>query len=457
MRAAWSSVVRRLGARGALTVTVLFAGAVTAVVVLRDVRATTADAQTALDSAAAMIGVVLGYLLLGRFWGSGRMRDLLLCGFLLLLGCSNAAFSAVPHALGKEGSSGAAAVAGVLAGAAFLAANWLPRARWRGQPRYGVWLLLVAVAVSLAVAGTVALAGDGVGSPDSFGATPDLPLTVAQLVAAGLFAIGALGSARHADEDPLFSWLAAAGLLSVGSRIDFAVSHSVDDEWYTAGTFLRLAFYAVLLLAASVEIRGYWRRVAALAVLEERRRLARDLHDGVAQELAFAATQARVLAETSDHPTRARLVAAAAERALDESRRAIAALTRPLDEPLEVTLAQCAEEVCGRFDTGLVLDVQPGVEAAPDTREALLRILREAVSNAARHSAASEVRVRLRQAEGLSLRVEDDGRGFDTADLGHLSGRFGLISMRERAEALGGTFAVVSRLQGGTSIEVTLP
>jgi signal transduction histidine kinase len=150
-------------------------------------------------------------------------------------------------------------------------------------------------------------------------------------------------------------------------------------------------------------------------------------------------------------------VAGAVERALDESRMAIAALTRPLDEAFELTAAQCAEEVCRRFDTGLELDIETGVDASPETRDALLRILREAVSNAARHSAASHVRVLLRRSDGLCLRVEDDGTGFDTTDLGRLSGRFGLISMRERAEALGGTFAVVSRLQGGTSIEVILP
>jgi signal transduction histidine kinase len=177
----------------------------------------------------------------------------------------------------------------------------------------------------------------------------------------------------------------------------------------------------------------------------------------MAQELAFAATQARALAERSEHPSRAILIAAATERALDESRRAIAALTRPLDEPLEVSLAQCAEEVCDRFDTRLVLDVQNGLQATAETREALLRVVREAVSNAARHSGAEEIRVRLRRDAALQLRVEDDGRGFDVDTIGQLSGRFGMVSMQERVQALGGTFTVVSRLLGGTSIEVTLP
>jgi signal transduction histidine kinase len=457
MRLARTSFAGGWRPAAALAGTIAFTTGVTAYVVLEDVRTTAGDARTGLDGVAATIGTILAYLLLGRFWESGRVRDLLLCGFLLLLGCSNAAFSAIPRAFGDTGNSGASAVAGVLAGGAFVGASWAPAWRWTARPRYAVMLLVGVVGAALGLSATVALAGEGIGSTDTFGATTDFSLTLAQLIAAGLFAVGALGAARRASEDPLLAWLATAALFGVGSRVDFALSHSADDAWFTAGTFLRLGFYAVLLVASAVEIRSYWRRVASLAVLEERRRLARDLHDGLAQELAFAATQARALAEESDHPRRASLITAATERALDESRRAIAALTRPLDEPLEQSLAQCAEEVCDRFDTQLVLDVQGGLQASAETREALLRVVREAVSNAARHSGAEEVRVRLRRGAGLELRVEDDGRGFNAQDIGHLSGRFGLVSMRERAEALGGTFTIVSRLQGGTSIEVTLP
>jgi signal transduction histidine kinase len=437
--------------------TIAVAAGVTAYVVSADVQATSADAQTGLDGAAATIGTLLAYLLLGRFWESARLRDLLLCAFLLLLGVSNAVFSAVPHALGEAGNPGASAVAGVLAGAAFICATWLPAWRWERQPRFAVLLLFGGVAAALLLAMTVGLAADGSGSIDTFGTTPDFTLSVTQLVAAALFAFGALGSSQRASDDPMLAWLTSAGLLAVGSRVDFAVSHEVGDAWSTAGTLLRVAFYAVLLVATGAEIRGYWRRVAQMAVLEERRRVARDLHDGMAQELAFAATQSRALAALSDHPAQANLIAAATERALDESRRAIAALTRPLDEPLEVSLAQCAEEVCGRFDTNLVLDVEGGLQTTVETRETLLRVVREAVSNAARHSGAEEIRVRLRRDESLQLRVEDDGSGFNVDEIGQLAGRFGMVSMRERVQALGGTFTVVSRLPGGTSIEVTLP
>ncbi|MCA1721702.1 MAG: hypothetical protein LC779_11590 [Actinobacteria bacterium] len=321
----------------------------TAVVVLQDRRAVGPDAQPALDSAAAIIGLLLAYVLLGRFWESRRVRDLFLCAFLLLLGLSNALFAALPRALGNPTHPAASAAAGALAGSAFVAATWLPPWPWRRSRLRALVLLLVLAGVALSVAAAV-----------------DVPVTAAQWLASTLFLVGALGAGRAGRHDGLMTWLSAAGLLGVGSRIDFALSQ-----------------------------RGL--------------------------------------------------------------RRAIAALTRPLDEPFEVSLAQCAEEVCGRFDRQLVLDVQPGVQASSDIREALLRVVREAVSNAARHSGADEVRVRLRQSDRLELRVEDDGRGFDPDDAAHLSGRFGLVSMRERVVALGGTFTLVSRLPGGTAIEVTLP
>ena len=437
---------------------VLVALAATFAVVLADVRGGR-EGQVGLDTAAATIGMLVAYLLFGRFRESCQLRDLLLCAFLLLLGGSNAVFAALPRSFGGAALQGASVFAGLFAALCFVAATWAPARQWPWSSRAGAYAMTVGTALVLLLCAAVAplLPREGVGSADTFGATPDGALTVTQLGAALLFGIAAVGAARAAVADRLLLWLAAAAVFATGSRLDFAKSTDAGDAWSTAGTVLRLVFYVVLVLAAASEIGSYWRRVAEVATLEERRRMARDLHDGMAQELAFAATQARALADRSEHPTRARLVAAAAERALDESRRAIAALTRPLDEPLEVTLAQCAEEICDRFETALVMDVQEGLTAPAATREALLRILREAVSNAARHSAASEVRVVLRQDGALHMRVEDNGSGFDVEDLAHLSGRFGLVSMRERAEGLGGTFTLVSRVDGGTAIEVTLP
>src|SRR3954466_3592751 len=107
---------RLLAIVGALAV----AAGLTTYIVLREIRASGADAQAGLDSAAATIGALLGYLLLGRFWESGRLRDLLLPGFLFVAAASNALFSAVPRAIGDAPDPGASAVTGVVAGLAFL-------------------------------------------------------------------------------------------------------------------------------------------------------------------------------------------------------------------------------------------------------------------------------------------------------------------------------------------------
>ena len=83
----------------------------------------------------------------------------------------------------------------------------------------------------------------------------------------------------------------------------------------------------------------------------------------------------------------------------------------------------------------------------------MLRILREAITNAGRHGQAQKVVVRLWRDDRTNLTVEDDGRGFDSS----LPTRgFGLVSMRERAHAVGATFGVASRIGHGTRVEVSM-
>lgn len=418
--------------------------------------------ETALDSIAATIGTLLAYLLYGRFVGSWSRRDALLCTALLVLATANLTLSVLPLVLGAPERLATPSAASGLGGAVLVAAAaWaresvIPLVR-RRQVLVTTVLGVLAVLVLATLAGLVLPRTAG-GSAETVGGTPDVLLTALQVAAGAAFLVAAVGWCRPGVQgDRMALLLATACVLGAVSRADFALADSASSPLVTAGTLLRVGFYLTLVASAVGEIRSYWSKVAQVAVLEERRRIARDLHDGMAQELAFMATQARALADRSEHPTRARLVAAAAERALDESRRAIAALTRPLDESLDVAVVQCAEEVCGRLDAQLQLDVEDGLDAAPDAREAVLRIVREAISNAVRHGHAHEVVVRLSGPSPLRLRVEDDGVGFDPTDLTQLSGRFGLVSMRERAEALGGSFALAPRAPHGTTVEVLLP
>ncbi len=219
-----------------------------------------------------------------------------------------------------------------------------------------------------------------------------------------------------------------------------------------------MLFYFALLAGAAGEVGRYWQASREAAVLDERRRIARDLHDGLAQELAFIVRRARRVLDGKARRTDAAQIAYAAERALDESRRVIATLTRPLDEPLDVVLSEAVKGVADRVGATVALALDPGVHVAPDIREALVRIAREAVTNAARHGDAGLVRVELENTTGLKLRIVDDGRGFDAAAAKwRTRGGFGLVSMSERATAVGGVLHVASKRGTGTTVEVELP
>lgn len=215
------------------------------------------------------------------------------------------------------------------------------------------------------------------------------------------------------------------------------------------------AVYVCLAVGAVREVNAYHRGVTKLAVLEERRRLARDFHDGLVQELAYVVAYGRAFARTTPDPAAGQLVTAA-ERALHEARQAIGALIGQADEPLDAALADTASEIAQREGAKVKLDLAPGVCVSSAAQEALVRVVREAVTNAIRHGHASTVNVHLDDGAGIHLRIEDDGQGFDVSDC-TAKGHLGLASMEERARAVGGELRIVSDVGGGTAVELTLP
>lgn len=258
-----------------------------------------------------------------------------------------------------------------------------------------------------------------------------------------------------ATGDELMLWLASGSLLAAFARLHYMLYPSLYADWVYTGDFLRLGFYSMLVAGAIGEIRRYWYNLAAAAAAAERRRLARDLHDGVAQELAYIVSQTRLMGRGAPPAAEdVRVIAGAAARALDESRRAIAALINEDDEPLEVALAQAAEEVAQRVGATIRLDLEPGADVSAPAREALIRIAREAISNAGRHSQGKLVSVQLSVNGRVRLAVRDDGVGFDMDE--RRPDCFGLISMRERAESLDAEFSITSSPGQGTSVEVAL-
>jgi signal transduction histidine kinase len=425
--------------------------------------------HVALETSASLIGLLAAYLVFGRFRRSGRTDDFVLFYALGLMALSNLFFAALPAVVGGGTSRFAtwAAISGrVLGSLAFALAAFAPQRGLRLSGRRPIALVLSLPALVAAVAAVVAVFAsrlprgvDTLFTPEESGRPTlesDPVVLAAQLVTMALFVAAAVGFSRKARRtgDNLMQWLAVASVIAAFSRLNYFLYPSLYTEWVYTGDFFRLAFYVAILAAAAREISSYWQHISRNAALEERRRIARDLHDGLTQELAFIGRNLYRLDERDATVARIR---ASTARALTESRRAVAALTRPFDEPLEHALAEAALETADREGTKIALDLSPHLEIDFERREALIRIACEAIANAARHGRAQIVRVELSNGGGIRLRVTDDGTGFDLDALTEEPRRgFGLVSMRERAHALGGRFSVSSAPGEGTAVEVIL-
>jgi signal transduction histidine kinase len=261
------------------------------------------------------------------------------------------------------------------------------------------------------------------------------------LATAACFAVAAAGLTRRGvlSGDAFARRLGLAVLFYAFAKLDYALLPPAAPEWVHLGDVLRLLFCVVLLWAAVVEVGG---AVAARAAERERRRIARDLHDGVAQELAFIRRRA-AQRDALD-------IVVAADRALLDSRWAIERLARPPGESLDRVLARHAAVIAARTDVAVTFSTSGSADVGPEVSEALARILGEAVANA-RHGGATHVHVELSTAP-LRLRVIDDGSGFDPAAVEG----FGLGGMRERAALVGAELSVRSGPGAGTEVAVEL-
>jgi signal transduction histidine kinase len=428
------------------------------------------DLHVMIATAVALIGILAAGLVAGRFLRSRRLQDLALVLALIVLSASNLFGSAIPSAFGELDSHFVAwaPFCGRLLGAFLFALSVAVPDREVPRPERAVWVTLAGgLAVTGLVLGAVAIFSPDWANPlrdavpPAESSSPHLTGDTLQLVVLAvtfaLYLVAAIGFVRRAETtgDELFGWFALASPFGAAASANYFLFPSLYPGWvYTADVF-RFGFYLMLAVGAAREIAAWQEQLAEAAASGERRRIARDLHDGLAQELAFIVGQTRSLVERSSDEGPFSHIAAAAERALDESRTAIAALSRKVDDPLDVVLAQAAEDVAARTGAHIRFDLMPGIHVAPDLREDLARIVREAVSNAARHGEARNVIVALSNTDGVRVSVTDDGKGFDP-DAPRRRG-FGLTSMRERAEMRGATVVVQSSPGKGTKVEVVLP
>lgn len=194
----------------------------------------------------------------------------------------------------------------------------------------------------------------------------------------------------------------------------------------------------------------------------ERRRIARDLHDGVAQTLTHLRMELDLLshpeiAGASDPKELARL-ARVADRTLADVRGLIRDLAAPrLDKGIVAAVESLADDLTTPHGPLVLVEVEGSPSASPEIEANLFRIAQEAISNAIRHSGASTITVRLHeQAGAIGLSVEDDGCG-----LGGPSGSpgqgIGLQAMRERAASFGAGCKIEPRMGGGTIVRISPP
>ncbi|HLT67922.1 MAG TPA: sensor histidine kinase [Microbacterium sp.] len=197
--------------------------------------------------------------------------------------------------------------------------------------------------------------------------------------------------------------------------------------------------------------------------LAERARLAREIHDTVAQGLSSIQMLLRAAERDASEPSAGylRLARETAADSLADTRQIIRELTPArLDEGLVSALNRLAREQAERAGIRIAV-VADAVELPMQTQTALLRIAQGALSNIVRHANAGRADVELSQEDdAVSLVVRDDGCGFDTTAAivaAHEAGSFGLQAMRERVEQLGGVLTIASNPRSGTTVAARLP
>ena len=435
------------------------------------------ELQGAFDTAASLIAASGTVLAVARLQWRGGTPDLILASMLSLIALSDAFFATIPALTGLSGSNVAASSAMVsrsLGSLLFGFAAFVPvrpirqTGRARAAAAIGVpgclTLTFFLTRIAARSAPAVAVVSPSAGTTVRPGLDPGhlLPgldpghlLPGLEITAAVLSALAAFGYLRRSRRfsDGLSGWLAIAAVFAVAEHVNYFLYPSLSTRVISAGDAFRLCFYVVLLIGAMCEIRSYWIALSEARVASERRRIACDLHDGLAQELAYLGRHLNALQGDVGEETLSRL-RMATERAQLESRMAVSRLMVIAPSAAGEAVADAAGEVAKRFGLDLELDLALGLQLPAAQTDALVRIACEAVVNAARHSDSGSVAVSL-QREGRRIRmlVRDKGRGFDPAAS---TAGFGLTSMRERAQSAGATLAVSSEPGGGSQVEVVL-
>jgi signal transduction histidine kinase len=411
--------------------------------------------RLALDTGVMLAATIVAVLAGIRFSVEGRWPDLLLCaGFAAA--AATVLFFAVAPVLGGDPIQTPEAWAGV-AGRIFSLALIAAAPFARGRLAEGRWpLRLALLVVGISLGGLWMLARGGAESLPSLEHGAEQPtLMIVALALQGFLSLVALcgfGLRYRRYGEDLDRWIALAATLMLSADLHYIFTPVVASGVVSQGDFLRLLSYGLLL-------GGVWRAIRfaefGRAVAEERARVAREIHDGLAQYLFTISTHAAMLERGSAPEGTVRRLRTAAVLAQQEARFAILALSSASgNAPFDTALRRYLDVLTADGELDVELDVDPGVVLAPDEQIEVFRIVQEGLANVRKHAGATQAEVWIgRDGTKRLVRIRDDGAGFEPSENG---GGQGMKNMKIRAASIGGAFRFVSAPGRGTAVEVVL-
>jgi signal transduction histidine kinase len=407
-----------------------------------------------LDTTMALAATLVALLAGIRFSLEGRRLELLLVAGFAASALTGVAFAVAPAFAGPEldRSAAWAGLGGSLLAAAMIAAAPFRRGRVQRR-RTAVWGALAGTALVLGLVWLcLRVTGDGL---PTF-ADGDGPMVLVWALAAqallSLTALVGFGLRFRALGEDLDRWMALAATLGLFAQLHFVFTPMTSSGLVSQGDFLRLLSYGVLLT-------GVWRAIRfaefGRAVAEERARVAREIHDGLAQYLFAISTHVQLLDQGVPAEKTLRRLKEAASAAQQEARFAVLALSSASgNAPFGAALRRYVEFLTVDGELAVELEIDEDVALAPDEQIEVFRIVQEGLANVRKHANARRAWVTIGSRDGRRIvRVRDDGAGFESEPEG--AGQ-GLKNMEARSTSIGGGFSVRSRPGLGTALEVVL-
>jgi signal transduction histidine kinase len=394
----------------------MVAGILIALDLLRPVHAVDPVARAAVESAITVAALLTSGLLIATFDRTRQLRELLLIFGVLALWLADFSYWAGPAMAGVRGSAsgGAGRLGCEIIGALALAAAATAPPTTIAEPFRAVAKPVAALGVGVVAIGTlvaqVALAHPDTGPANDVtagGAAHSLAVDV-QIGSAVILAVAGLAFvARSWRAERGTELLAGASLLLAAAGAQFVIVPTVPAGWVTPREGARLVAFALLLGGVCLRHVRVQRRHADAAIRSERERIARDLHDGLAQDLVCITTQAQRL---DCHLGPGHPIMLATRDALAELRGMIADLTASTVPSSEAAVRMVARELGRRLDVEVDVRVEPDATSAVDRldagrRDDLIRATREAIEHAARGNVRHVDLALVRRAGGLVVRV----------------------------------------------------